>query len=102
MDHDRTSIATQSQPYKIPVLVWVLGAGLGLTLVAAFVFNVSWSTVGYYAFFAFFIGGHFLMHAGHGAHGSHGQHNNLSTNQSLADPTQSKDDEHAGHSSGCH
>ena len=88
---------------RIPPIAWFLGLGLLVALVAIFVFNVPLGTVGYYALIAFFIGGHFFMHGSHGGHASHGQNADARTNvDGPAGAGQSKSDEHAGHSGGCH
>jgi hypothetical protein len=88
---------------RIPPFAWFLGPGLLIALVAIFVFNVPLGTVGYFAFFAFFIGSHFFMHGSHGGHASHGQNTNARINvDGPASAAQSKPDEHAGHSGGCH
>lgn len=87
-------------------MVWFLGVGLITALAAILVFNVPLSTVGYYALFALFMGSHFFMHGSHGGHGGHAGHGQLprsTTNvDGPANAAQSKKDEHAGHSGGCH
>ena len=94
---------TTDRPVRIPPVVWFLGLGLIVALVAIFVFNVPLGTVGYYALFAFFIGSHFFMHGSHGGHAGHGQRTSSTTNvDGPAGAAQSDKDEHSGHSGGCH
>ena len=94
---------TTDRPVRIPPIAWFLGLGLLVALAAIFIFKVPVGTVGYWAFFAFFIGSHFFMHGSHGGHAGHEQHTDAPAN--VNGPTgaaQSKPDEHAGHSGGCH
>jgi len=85
---------------RIPPIAWFLAIGLLIALVAIVIFNVPFGTVGYYAFFAFFIGSHFFMHGGHSGHE---QHTDAQTNvDGPAGAVQSQPDGHAGHSGGCH
>ena len=91
------------RPVRIPPVIWILGSGLAIALAAIFIFNVPLSTVGYYALFALFLGGHFFMHAAHGGHAGHGQRPRSTTNvDGPASAAQSSKDEHAGHFGGCH
>lgn len=76
--------------FRIPPIVWVLGVGLIVALLAIFIFNVAVKTVVYYGFFALMMGSHFFMHRGHGGHGS------TSNN---ADSTKNENSKHTG---GCH
>lgn len=90
---------------RIRPIVWILGLGLLVALVAIFVFSVPVSTVGYYALIAAFIGSHFFMHGSHGGHsgpnhpdqdrgpatGTDGLHANTQTH-----------DEHPKRSGSCH
>ena len=104
MQHYRS---VTNRPVRIPPIVWFLGLGLAVALVAIFVFNVSVTTVGYYAFFAFFIGSHFFMHGSQGSHGGHGgQTQPIETSTNVDGPARegqaNSEDEHAGHSGGCH
>ena len=86
------------RPVRIPPIVWVLGIGLVIALIAIFVFNVAVNTVAYYGLLAFVFGSHFFMHGSHGGHGSHaGQQPGAALN-----PDEAKKSEHAGHSGGCH
>ena len=90
---------TTDRPVRIPPVVWFLGLGLMVALVAILIFNVPLGTVGYYALFAVFIGSHFFMH---GAHGGHAGHEPRTTNaDGPAGATQAKD-EQSRHSGGCH
>ena len=81
--------------FRIPPIVWVLGVGLIVALLAIFVFNVAVKTVVYYGFFALMMGSHFFMHGAHGGHGGH-QHGSTSNN---ADSTKNENSKHTG---GCH
>lgn len=99
MEHHTTSNTVSGRPFRIPVIVWILGAGLLIALAAVFVFDVSVSTVGYYSLLALFMGSHFFMHAGHGGHGGR---NRQGSNQDGPATDPSSKDEHAGHSGGCH
>ena len=85
------------RPVRIPPIVWFLGIGLIVALVAIFVFNVAINTVAYYGFFALMMGSHFFMHGSHGGHT--GQQSGAALNRSEADKDQN---EHAKHSGGCH
>lgn len=82
------------RPTRVSPVVWTLGAGLVVALVAIFIFNISISTVAYYGFLAFMFGGHFFMHGSHGTHGNH-----AGRDQSGAESNQ---DEHTRHAGGCH
>lgn len=59
---------------NIPPMMWFLGIGLVIALIAIFVFNVAVSTVAFYGLFAFMIGSHFFMHGGHSGHGDPADH----------------------------
>jgi hypothetical protein len=83
------------RPFRIPPIVWVLGIGLVVALLAIFVFNVAVKTVVYYGFFALMMGSHFFMHGSHSGHGGH-QHG------STSNTIDSNKNEHTGHSGGCH
>ena len=78
-------------PTRVSPIVWILGAGLVVALVAIFIFNVSISTVAYYGFLTFMLGGHFFMHGSHGNHAGHNQSN-----------VEASKDEDARHTGGCH
>ena len=97
---------TTDRPVRIPPIVWILGLGLIVALAAIFVFNVPLSTVGYFALFALFMGSHFFMHGSHGGHGGHAGHEQRADSPANVDgpasAAQSKPDEHARHSGGCH
>jgi hypothetical protein len=98
MEHNSTP--TQ-RTLQIPPIVWFLGIGMVIALIAIFIFNVAVSTVAYFGLFAFMIGSHFFMHGSHAGHGgqrSHAGHQpGIVSNLGDAD-----NDEHAGHSGGCH
>lgn len=86
------------RPVRIPRIVWFLGIGLVIALIAIFVFNVAVGTAAYYGLFAFMLGSHFFMHGGHGGHGSHAENQpGVESN-----PADAKKNDHAGHSGGCH
>lgn len=87
---------------NIPPVVWFLGAGLVIALIAIFIFNVAVSTVAYYGLLAFLAGGHFFMHGGHAGHGGGGgsaghQHGPVSN----ADESGQKEQQ-ADRNGGCH
>lgn len=89
------------RPLRIPPIVWFLGAGLIVALIAIFVFDVAINTVVYYGFIALMIGGHFFMHGGHAGHGGHGGHSGHPSS-AASNPDEANKDEQAGHSGGCH
>lgn len=97
---------TTDRLVRIPPIVWFLGLGLIVALVAIFVFKVPLGTVGYAAFIAFFIGSHFFMHGSHGGRGGHADHEqrtDASTNvDGPASAAQPKSAERTGHSGSCH
>lgn len=88
---------TQRQT-NIPPIVWFLGIGLVVAVIAIFFFNVAVSTVAYYGLFAFMIGSHLFMHGGHGSSGGH-QHGPVSN---AVESDQSDTNKHSGHTGGCH
>jgi hypothetical protein len=94
---------TTDRPVRIPPIAWFLGLGLFIALVAIFVFNVPLGTVGYVAFIAFFMGSHFFMHGSHGGHDGNEQRTDVQANvDGRSGAAQSKPNEHARHSAGCH
>ena len=100
MEHN-SSISNRQ--LKIPSIVWILGLGLIVALVAVFVFNVAINTVAYYGFFALMIGSHFFMHGSHASHGGHGGNTGQESSTTLNPSEVDKDkNEHAGHSDSCH
>ena len=99
MDHASHVPQTSDRRVGIPPVVWFLGLGLIAALLAIFAFNVPLGTVGSYALFAFFIGGHFFMHGSHGGHSGHGPRTTNADGPADATPTK---DERGGHSGGCH
>lgn len=99
MEHTSHTSETTDRPLRVPSIVWVLGLGLIAALIAIFVFNVAVSTVVYYGFIGLMLGGHFFMHGSHGGHAGHGGHE---AHNRAAGEAQSDQDEHAGHSGGCH
>ena len=82
----------------VPPVVWFLGIGLIIAVVAIFFFNVAVSTVAYYGFFAFIMGSHFFMHGGHAGHGGSAGHQHGSASNSV----ESNKDDHSNHTGGCH
>lgn len=80
------------RPLRVSPIVWFLGAGLIIALIAIFVFNVSINTVAYYGFIALMFGGHLLMHGGYRGH-QHGSPSNAA---------ESNQNEHSKHTGGCH
>ena len=91
------------RPVRIPPIVWFLGLGLIAALVAIFIFNVAFSTVAYYGFFALMMGSHFFMHGSHGGHGSAAGHQHgPASNAAESDQVESDKNKHAGHTGGCH
>ncbi len=97
---------TTVRPVRIPPVVWFLGLGLIIALVAIFVFSVPLGTVGYYALIAAFIGSHLFMHGSQGGHGGHAGHEQRTdATANVAGPASappSRPDEHTSHSGGCH
>lgn len=86
------------RPFRIPPVVWALGAVLIATLIAIFVFKASVNTVASYAFFAFMLGSHFFMHRSHRGHGGSAGHQH----DAASNAAESEKNEHAGHTGGCH
>lgn len=102
MNHNHFSEPYSAQRPRIPILVWVATAGLVLALIAVFVFNIAWSTVGYFGLIAFFVGSHFFMHGGHGTHNVH-EPQSGSPAKAVDGPVDENQSEsqHSGHSGGC-
>jgi hypothetical protein len=88
------------RPVRIPPIVWFLGIGLIVALVAIFFFNVAINTVAYYGFFALMMGSHFFMHGSHAGHGGNGGRNGQQPAAAL-NPAE-VDKNKNGHSGGCH
>lgn len=89
---------------NIPPMMWFLGIGLVIALIAIFVFNVAVSTVAFYGLFAFMIGSHFFMHGGHAGHSGHDnssdhQHGPMSNAVETDQPEDKK--EHSNHGGCC-
>ena len=103
MEHNAP--ATDRLP-RIPPIAWFLAIGLLIALVAIVIFRVPLGTVGYVAFFTFFMGSHFFMHGAQGGHAGHaGDEQHIDAAAKVDGPAsadQPKPDEHAGHSGGCH
>src|SRR3972149_3436483 len=78
MEH--THSTKDDRPVRIPRLVWIVGGGLLIALVAVVAFKVPLSNVAYFGFLALMMGSHFFMHGRHSGHGDHSQHNNPPTN----------------------
>jgi hypothetical protein len=83
---------------RIPKAVWIVLAGLGIALVAIFVFKVAVGTVVSYGFFGLMMLSHFFMHGGHGSHGSQPDQQG---SQGIENADVLKKDSHTGHG-GCH
>jgi hypothetical protein len=92
---------TQRQT-NIPPMVWFLGIGLVVGLMAIFVFNIAVGTVVYYGFIALFVGSHFFMHGGHGGHGGSAGHQHGGPVSNAAESDKPDTNQHSGHSGGCH
>ena len=84
---------------RIPPIVWFMGAGLIVALLAIFVFNVTVTNVIYYGFLVLMMGSHFFMHGGHGGHRHASTSNTTESNENTIDPNKN---EHSGHGGGCH
>ncbi|CAG0984399.1 hypothetical protein ANRL4_02077 [Anaerolineae bacterium] len=106
MEH--THSTPDDRPLRIPRIVWMIGGGLLIALVAVVVFNVPLNTVASIGFFVLLMGSHLFMHGGHG---DHSQHNHPPTNAANTDGTPTADgaaavtpstDQPARHSGGCH
>jgi hypothetical protein len=99
---------TSVRPVRIPPIIWLLGLGLIVALVAIFVFSVPLGTVGYYALITFFVGSHFFMHGSHGGHGGHGEDDRPNQARGAASevdglaPNAQRQDEQNKHAGGCH
>ena len=83
---------------NIPPVVWFVGIGLAIALIAIFVFDVAVSTAAYYGLLALMFGGHFFMHGSHGGHGNSAGHQHGP--ESGADESGQK--RQSGHTGGCH
>ncbi len=83
MEHTHSTMG--DRPTRIPRLVWIVGGGLLIALVAVVIFKVPVNTVVYYGFFALMIGSHFFMHGSHGGHGDHSQQDSPPTNTEIVD-----------------
>jgi hypothetical protein len=83
---------------SIPSGVWAVLAGVGVGLLAIFVFKVPWNTVLAIGFFGLMMFGHFFMHGGHG---SHNGHNGQAGAQLDADANSGQENKPSGHA-GCH
>lgn len=86
------------RPLRIPPIIWFLGLGLIAALVAIFIFNVAFSTVVYYGFFAIMMGSHFFMHGSHGGHGGSAGHQH----GPASNAAESNEKEPPGRTGGCH
>jgi hypothetical protein len=109
MEH--THSTTDDRPIRIPRIVWIVGGGLLIALVAVVIFKVPFSTVAYFGFLALMMGSHFFMHGSHGGHGDHGQPGSPPTNTENTDSTPNANntsvttqstDQPTRHSGGCH
>ena len=109
MEH--THSTTDARPIRIPRIIWIVGGGLLIALVALVIFKVPFSTVAYFGFLALLMGSHIFMHGSHGGHGDHIQHANPSANAAKTDGapnanstavTTQSTDQPTRHSGGCH
>jgi len=74
------------RPVRIPPIVWFLGIGLIVAVVAIFFFDAAINTVAYYGFFALMFGSHFFMHGSHAGHGGkNGQQSGAALNLAEVD-----------------
>ncbi len=92
---------TQHQT-NIPPMVWFLGIGLVIALIAIFVFNVAVNTVALYGLFAFMIGSHLFMHGSHGGHGGSADHQHGPVSNAVESDQPDNNNQHSGHTGGCH
>jgi len=98
MEHSTPTPQPAGRLARISPIVWFVGAGLILALIAIFAFNVAVNTVVYYGFIALLIGGHFYMHGAHSGHGNPAARPNKA--ETVTDPN--KKDTPASQSGGCH
>lgn len=110
---ENTSSHNSDGALRIPRIVWILGAGLVVALIALFVFDVPLGTVLSYGLIALAMGGHLFMHGSHGGHAGHDEPAQSGTPQpgQTTDPldanrvatgTRNSGDRDASHSRGCH
>ncbi|MFU8771510.1 MAG: hypothetical protein ACNA8H_03710 [Anaerolineales bacterium] len=97
MNPNKTTEVIHKQPSRLTLIVWVLGLGLGMALVAIYGFNVPVTTVFSYGLLVLMIGAHFFMHAGHGSH-DHNSHSHQSSSGETGTKTHSQSDQRGG----CH
>ena len=97
---EQNKSVTQRQAI-VPSVVWFLGVGLVIAMVAIFFFNVAVSTVAYYGFFALMMGSHFFMHSSHGGHGSSAGHQHGPESNAVESDDQDTN-QHSRHTGGCH
>jgi uncharacterized membrane protein YgcG len=99
----QNTVITQRQ-MNIPPIVWCLGIGLVIALIAIFVFKVAVGTAAYYGLLVVMIGGHFFMHTGHSGHGRHGGSggHQRSPKSDAVESDRSDTNKHSGHPGGCH
>jgi len=90
-----------NRPTRVRPIVWFFGIGLLAALVAIFVFNVDVSTVAYYGFLAFVVGGHFFMHGSHRGHGGSAGHE-YGPESNAIEADKRDNNTHSGHTGGCH
>ena len=103
MEHQQpNSVITPDRPFRIHPAVWLIAGGIIAALVAIFVFKVAISTVITYGFIGLMLISHIFMHGGHGSHGSQGGHDHAPVNKGGEVDERQSNDEHAGHSGGCH
>jgi hypothetical protein len=97
MNQNKTTEVSLNRPSRLTLIMWILGLGLGVALIAIYGFNVPVNTVFTYGFLVLMIGAHFFMHAGHSSH-DHNSH----SHQSSSDETGTKTHSHSDHRGGCH
>lgn len=103
MEHTQHPSHAADRPWRVPPIVWFLGLGLLVALMAIFVFNVAINTVVSYGLIALMVGGHFFMHGSHGGHAGHGAPPHAPANpDGSASAAQTSPDDHRRHSGGCH
>lgn len=98
---EQNSTPAQQRLLRIPPIVWFLGIGLVIALIAIFVFNMAVSMVAYFGLFAFMVGGHFFMHGGHAGHGGQSGHAEHQPG-AVSNPGETNKNDHTGHSGCCH
>lgn len=101
MEHNHTDT---NRRWHIPSVIWLVGVGLLVALLAVVFFNVPVSSVVTWSIFIVLMFGSHFLHGGHGNHDSrHEQPNNpLSDTDNRAYDTQPVKDNRTNHPRGCH